>query len=122
MTAIERKSKELLELLKTGLPVETCVKLSGLSDSEFIALQNDKKMSRKINEAGETVKVDLWKHLLHLCQHAKNSSDQIKATTFALSRRYPENFAERLFTEGDVLSPFEKLLLAQQKEKDDSKE
>lgn len=119
MTSQERKFKALIEFLESGLPVETCMKLSDVSESEFIQWQNDKKLGRKISKASEKVKVDLWEHLLHLCKNAKNMSDQIKATTFALSRRYPEHFAERVATEVEVLSPFEKLLLAQ-KDKDDS--
>jgi outer membrane PBP1 activator LpoA protein len=111
MTEKKAKLLALLDNLEKGLPVETCLKLANINDSEFIELQKTKSTAKKIAKASEAVKVNLWEHLLHLCTNAKNDSDQIKATTFALSRRYPEHFAEKLGVESDVLSPFEKLLL-----------
>lgn len=106
MTHIDK----LLKQLETGLPIESCLKLCNISEAKYLELIQNPKNQARIAKVEETVKAKLWGELMRLAFEAKNSSEQIKALSWTLSKRWPELYGDKTTIKHEGISPFDEFL------------
>ena len=101
---------KLLKQLETGLPIESCLKLCNISEAKYLEIIQNPKNQARINKAEETVKAKLWAELMRLAFEAKNSSERLKALTWCLAKRFPEQYSDKSIIQHEASSPFDLFL------------